>query len=381
MKVFELFFRVLKKHLVTTIIYIVVFLFISVQFVKNEDKQLSFEETKLDIVVFDEDDTDASRSLKEFIGKKHDLGELDRRDDAILDALYYEEYDAAIVIKKGYSEALAAGRTGGLFESYHVHDSYAEVLVKNLLGEYVSTVKAYLAGGSDFEAAIDKTGAVLTEGAEVKMLEDEDEGSSEYSEDFGVYFQYLAYILISVMISALGPVLIVLQKKDNRERTICSGISPTGRILQIYLGTSVFVVAVWLIFMAAGAVINGGMYEGRAWMAVLNSLVYSLISAGIAILLAAFDLKDQALSLLTQIIGLGMSFLCGVFVPQSFLGDGVLKFAHILPAYWYVRANNVLVGTEVAYSASEVYKCIGIEVGFMVALFTAAVIVARRRRR
>lgn len=380
MKVFNAFMKVMKKHFLTALIFIIVFLFISMQLANNGGEQMSFEESRLDIVVFDEDGTARSEALRDYISDKHKLVELERDDDVILDALYYEEADAVIVIKKGFAESLAAGRTAELFESYHVHDSYADVFVKNMLNEYVSTVKAYMVAGSDTDSAQTKTREALSKETEVKMLSD-DNGSEEYTEWFSHYFQYLAYILLAVMISSLGPVLIVMERREIKERTACSGISPMSRVLQIYLGAGVFVLAVWLVFMVAGAVFIGKMYEGRALLAVLNSFVFTLFSAGTAIFVASLGLKDQAMSLVTQIISLGMSFLCGVFVPQSLLGDGVLKFAHILPAYWYVRANNVLVGTEVAYSASEVYKCIGIEMIFVVVMFAAAIISARRRRR
>ena len=45
---------------------------------------------------------------------------------------------------------------------------------------------------------------------------------------------------------------------------------------------------------------------------------------------------------MSNIISLGMSFLCGVFVPMELLGDGVRKINRFLPVYWYESINTTL---------------------------------------
>ena len=379
MKVFNAFLKVLKKHIVSGLIYIIVFLIISVALAKNEDKTMEFKESRLDIAVFDEDGTDESKKLIDYIGEKHDLTDIKDDPDTILALLYYEQVNAVIIIKKGYAENLAAGKTDDLFGSYHVHDSFSDVFVKNMLNEYVTTASAYAASGSTLSEALDKTEEALKTDTEVKYISS-GEGTAEYTSHFSQYFQYMPYILLAAIISSLSPVLIVMEKKEIRQRTACSGVSPASRLLQMYLGAAVFVFAIWLVFMAVGVFLNGSMYEGRAWLAVLNSFVFTMVAAGIAIFAASFGLKDQALSLVTQLVSLGQSFLCGVFVPQSMLGDGVLTIAKVLPAYWYVRANESLVGADVPYSLSEVFMCIGVQAGFAAALFAGTLIVSKKRR-
>ena len=38
----------------------------------------------------------------------------------------------------------------------------------------------------------------------------------------------------------------------------------------------------------------------------------------------------------------GSSFLCGDFVPVEWLPDTILKIAHILPSYWYIKTNEAV---------------------------------------
>jgi ABC-2 type transport system permease protein len=87
------------------------------------------------------------------------------------------------------------------------------------------------------------------------------------------------------------------------------------------------------------------------------------------------------IQLVTNVVALGMSFLCGVFVPQSMMGERVLRIAHFLPAYWYVRINNLLAGVSGGDDISTSYwQFLGIEFGFAVLLFISYFLVAKYAR-
>ena len=88
MQVFKLFMKVLKKNIFTSMIYIIVFIAISIPMAKSASTEKTFKDTSLKIVVFDEDGTDASRALAGFIGKKHKLKALENDKDTIMQALY-----------------------------------------------------------------------------------------------------------------------------------------------------------------------------------------------------------------------------------------------------------------------------------------------------
>ena len=106
---------------------LVVILVISILVTNASTKDNKFEVTKLDICVFDEDDTPESCALTEFIGKNNDIAKIENDRDAIIDALYYKRVNYALIINKGYAEKLAAGDTTDLFGSYHNDENYSVV--------------------------------------------------------------------------------------------------------------------------------------------------------------------------------------------------------------------------------------------------------------
>lgn len=197
---------------------------------------------------------------------------------------------------------------------------------------------------------------------------------------FGYYFQYLAYVMLSMLIVTLCPVILTLNRKGVRERTMCSSLTSANYSRQTALGASILVFSIWLLFMIV-AIIWGKTLSVKFWLACLNSFVYIIAAAGIAMIIAQFDLSDNGITAISNIIGLGMSFLCGVFVPQELLTGGVLAVGRLFPAYWYTKANNMLFGMSGGvFSTKEYLICIGIEVLFAIAFFAVAALLVKQKR-
>ena len=378
MQVFKTFIKILKKKMPTAFIYIGIFLGLAIPMAMTSTATDLFEhQTRIKICIFDEDDTSESRSLINFIEQKHDIVPLENDMDTIIDALYYERANYMLIINKGYAEKLATGDTNDLFGSYHMHDNYSEVFMGQFLNEYVSSVRAYIAGGNDLSDSIEKAEDALSQETEVNTATFDDVGSADYPIRFSSYFRYMPYVLISVLINALCPALLAVNRKDIRFRTNCSCVKSVSYTLQIFAGSGIFTFGIWLIFVVTGMFMYGGIYQGRAWIAVLNSFIFILVAASIAIFISSLSPSQNIVNLITQVIGLGMSFLCGIFVEQSMLSDGVLAAARFLPAYWYVRVNNMLAGID-AFDSVKLTEFLLIEFAFAFALAILTLLVRRQ---
>lgn len=388
MQVFKVFIKVLKSKWLSSLMYMIVFVAIAIPMAKEKTAESKFELNSLKIAVFDKDDTPESQELINLIKKNNEIVDIDEDKNKILDSLYSESIDYALIINEGYSSSLAAGNTDGLFGSYHVHDSYSVVYMGQFLNEYAASVKACTVSGMDITEAVKTVGSSFSEETEVSMLSEE-KNSSDMPKFFGGYFRYMPYIIISAILNALCPVILTMTRRDIRYRTNCSCLRPSSFTLQLYAGSTVFVLVQWLVLIAAGMFIFGGMYSGRQWLAVLNSLIFTMVSTSLTVFIASFDPSEKVISLLTQILGLGMSFLCGIFVPLSMLSDSVLAFSRFLPAYWYVKANELIcsdVGFGRVFSISDSSSAggdlllyMGIELGFAVTFAVLSVLVHRLR--
>lgn len=379
MQVFKAFFMILKKNIKTAIIFTVIFVAISFGIATSSDGKDSFVESRITIAVIDEDSSEASKALTAFFAKKHEIKDIGTDKEKLTEELYWGTVDYVLIIRNGFNDALEKGEISrDLLGEYKVRESYSAAYMRTELNEYVKTVEACTASGKSYSEALTSAAEALSRDTEVTFAEDKS-GTADYSKDFSVYFQYMPYILISVMLSTLGIVLSSLNKKDVRYRTECSSLSPRSSTLQIFAASAVFVLVIWLIYMIAGAVMYGGIYKGVSWYAVLNSLIFTLVSASIAIFISSLDVEENVFSILTQIIGLGMSFLCGVFVPLSILSEGVQTVSRFLPAYWYIKANDMIVGRE-TFDGAKLAGYMGIQLAFVAVLLLLTLVVRRSRR-
>ncbi len=376
MQVFKAMFKITKKRLPSALAYIIIFIVISIIASSTSSKDNKFEITKLKICIFDEDGTPESRKLSEFIGETNDIVEIENDRDVIIDSLYYKRADYALIINEGYAEKLRAGDIANVFGSYCLDESFSTVYMGQFLDEYTNSVKAYLSMGMSVDEALRCTEKALSQETYVSMLRADKGGNVHYSVDFAAYFQYMPYILISAVFIIVCQVLVTMNRKDIRFRTNCSCISSSKYTFQLFLGSGLFVLAVWLLLMIVGIMLNEEMYTGRAWYAVFNSLIFSFVVAAIAVFVSSFEPADNVLNLITQVLGLGMSFLCGVFIPMEMLSDKVLAVGRFMPAYWYISANEMIADVT-PYSFGKVMQCYMIQLGFAAALILLTLLVRK----
>ncbi|MBE6845603.1 MAG: ABC transporter permease [Ruminococcus sp.] len=383
MQVFNAFMKIVLKRISVPIIYIGIFLGISIimanQGAENEAK---FKQEKLTISVTDLDNSAASERLIEYLSENHKIIDEKYDDDKLLSNLYYEHLDYALTINEGYMEKLENGSTDNLFTNHSIEGSYGESLAGTQINRYVSCVSSYIKGGFTIDEALDKTHALMLDKTEV-IAESFAKEENFFSTNIRFYFQYLPYIFLAILISALVPTLLVLNKKEIRDRTNASCISISKQTFQTTLGSVIYAIGIWLVFMISFIVMCGSdIFTKEGLLAMLNSFVFLIVALSITMLIAQISKSPKSPDMIANTLSLGMSFLCGIFVPIEYLSDTVIKIAHFLPAYWYVRANNMLAeaGGE-TFTNSGFFMCIGIELLFAAALFSLVFLTARIKRK
>lgn len=380
MQVFKAFAKIAGKKKMSALLYIVIFIVISILMANQSAKDNNFKETKLNICIIDMDNTSASQKLVDYINSNHKIQNIATDKDSILDSLYYQSVDYVLTINKGYSDKISAGEVDNLFSNYKVSGTYSTELFESQLDQYITNLSCYIAGGFSIDDAISKTAQINDYEIKVTTENFSDSGSFN-SEHIYYYFQYLPYIFIAILISCLCPALLTINQKEIRSRTNCSPVSTTKQTFQITLGAVIYAVIIWLVFMIAALIICGKMLLCReGLLAILNSLVFMLVVLSITLLISTLAPNPKTTDMIANTLGLGMSFLCGVFVPQEFLGKAVINAAHFLPAYWFIRANNMLAGvSDELFTNSKYFSYLGIEFLFAAAIFSIVLLVAKTK--
>lgn len=388
MQVYKTFFKISKKYLTSCLIYAFIFIVILIAMSRlgSQSTNDRFKADKVSFAVIDNDNTAASHALLDYLQDKHTLVELDDySNEKLQDAMYYEKIQYLLIIPEGYEEKLMNNDTENILSHSMRTDSAKGYFFNQDVDAYLDCLKLYLTADFSLDEALDAAKDSLATVSESAVSSVSFDAKSDMlPTGMAYYFQYLSYMLLSGIVIAVSPILISFHRQNLQERLACSSTTPRKQGLAIGLGCITYCLAVWLIFMLIAVFMYkpANIFSESGLMLMLNSLIYTLCVALVTLIIGSFNLEANALNLISNILGLGASFLCGVFVPMWYLSDKVLMFSQFLPTYWYMKNLNMISGASgEAFSKATYFNYLGIEFLFIPALLAVFLLANTQRRK
>lgn len=385
MQVFKLYFKILKTMLGQVLMYIGIFTGISVLLFnqqKNNDP-FDYKEASLKISIVDNDNSAASQALNKNLTASNELIELpDYESDTIQDELYNRNVSNVIIIPNGFSDALIKNEAGDMITVYNLPGTMMASIVTNNINNYIKTLRANLVSRqnvseADMKECISLTDTALAKKADVEITSHIDTKLSLIRD----LYRYLAYLFIALAVSSVSPILVSLYKKDVNVRQNYSAIKQSSYNMQLFLSILLTGVGFCSVFVVLALVLAGPViFSLKGLLYILNMVIFMTISLAIAFLVANITSTINVLSMFANIIGLGCSFLGGVFVPIEMLSDGVIKAAHFLPSYWYIAGNNSILTMGTQTSVTDTFAKLGIEALFALAIILVALTIQKIKR-
>jgi len=382
MQIFKAFFKTVKRQLSSLLIYFAIFLALSILLTNNGQTQQesTYKATKVKIAVIDRDNSVLSKSLFNYIDKNHTIVSIKDNKETMADELFYGNVEYIVIINQGFQDKIKAGDSENVIESVKVPQSVSGQFVDNQINEYLSTLNIYVASGYSVDDAAKfalDTSAISAQVSLQKANNTSVERSSTY-----YFFAYIPYILICILTVGLGSILITFREYDLNSRIQCSALSITKKNISLTLSSLAFSFACWALFMVMAAIMyNSDFFSIKGLLYVCNSVVFLLIAISIVYFISYFVESTGTLNMISNVLGLGLSFLGGIFVPLEFMSSGVVAFAKFLPTYWYVKANQIIdIYTGTSAQISTYLSYIGIEFIFALAIFSAALAASKFKK-
>ncbi|MDD3221776.1 MAG: ABC transporter permease [Clostridia bacterium] len=381
MTVYKGYLKIVKQNKALILLYLVIFLSVTIMFqgaAKGENYS-SYEAESVKIALVDEDGGALADGLRTYLSKFHEITMMENNPEVLQENLFYRNVEYIIHIPKGFFENCIVG--GEKLPVTKVPGAYTSFYVDQQINSYLNNVRTYYAAGfSETEAS---RNAAEMKRAEVNMLDHS--GTTGEMPGFGFYFRYIPFLFLSVLCYVMGNMLAAFRKGDLPKRMQASAISVRRQNLEGLLAAGTVALALW-IFSIGGAVIfyqkeligNGGLPY-----LLLNTLMVLLVALSVSYLVGILSKNANTLSGIVNTLSLGMCFLCGVFVPLSYMNKTVTIVSMFLPVYWYERANELILdaGTPSGAIQTEIFQAIGIQFIFSIALVCITLAVSKARRR
>ena len=379
MTVFNAFLKVVKKNIITIIIYTLIVIVFAAANMQNDNSPSGFISEKPDIMVVNNNpDSALSENFEEYLRNNTNIVDIKGTDEDIADALFYRDITCIVTIPKDFSDCVKAGKAPEVVikTSGNNFAAFSEMIITQYLRIQNSCSKRI----TDETKLIEKINSSLNKKAEVNITTKLDTSVMSKSK---TYFNFAAYSMMSCILFIVCLVLSSFNELSIRKRTIVSSTDYKLYGLDLFLSSFSYSFVVWIFFMLLSLVMVGqSMISARGAAFVLNAFIFTLSSLSMAYMLSCLQLKKNAITGIVNVMTLGFSFLCGVFVPAQFLPSWVLKIAMIMPTYWYVM-NNELIGTSehLSVNIGEMMMNYGIIAGFAVLFAVVGIFISGRKRK
>ncbi|MBR6664670.1 MAG: ABC transporter permease [Lachnospiraceae bacterium] len=379
MTVFKTYFKIAKKHMGNFIMYTAIFLSITMFIAQNNINNVeSYAGSTVRVAIFDEDNSDLSKGLTTYLDMQHELVTIDKDLDAIRDALYIRKAEYVITIPQGFETAVLESISEKNLEVYKLPGSVTAQFVDLSIDTFLSTYKAYLAGGFSSAQAYEKTLQTIEAQSVVSFYNKE---SGNTFPRIHYFYVYIPYALISITILCIGPMLIGFQRTQIKDRVNCSKVSSLKKNMALLSASSLYTLVIVLFYFIISLILySSDVTADTILFRLLNVAVQAFVCLSFTFLFSLLTKKVALLSMFSNVFGLGSSFLCGIFVPREYLSDTVANIGRFLPAYWYVNVENAI-----CEFSPKVYSTITtgylVQVLYGVAVLVIALVIGQYQRR
>lgn len=344
MIVFKTILKILNKLKGMLILYTVMLILITVLTQTSDNNITKFEESKPDILIINKDEhSDLTNNFVKYLAKHANLADIDTNvEEKINDALFYRDVNYVIYIPKNFTNDILQDKEPIMnYKSTNDESaSYSQMLVN----KYIKTALIY----KDYYQANDlikKINETLSTNTNVKIKTHLDTSKVSAATR---YFNFLNYAFLAGCVYCISMILASLKEGNVNRRTIISSYSLRKYNRIVLLSNACVIFLMWLFYMILSFILFKKLmvsFNGILYM--INSLVFAFCGLTIGFLIGNITQNKNAIGGIVNVVALGSSFLCGCFVPISYLPNYVLKIAKILPSYYFVTNNELTKSIEI----------------------------------
>ncbi len=380
MTVFKAFLKVLNKCKVPIILYTVLLIGFGGFNMQTSDNSTNFVASKPDVFIINEDKEEGiTKNLVDYMKNNTNVLEVPSTEEAIDDALFYREVNYIIYIPNHYREEFLKGNNPEI--KIKSTGDYQASLADMLLERYSKVANSYQKIITSEEELIGKVNETLEKQTQVEITSKLD---TDQLQKASFYYNFTNYSILAGCVYVICLILSSFHEEKIAKRTIISSMSYHSHNRKLLVSNSLFAFFLWGMYVLLSFPLVGNiMFTMHGLVYIINSFLFTICALTIAFLIGNLVSNKNAVNGIVNVVALGSSFLCGAFVPMEWLPDTVLKIAHILPSYYYIKSNELLreIETVNLEALHEIIINMGIIVAFAIGFTIIANMVARKKRK
>ncbi|MDO4775472.1 MAG: ABC transporter permease [Aerococcaceae bacterium] len=374
MTVFKYFLRIVWRYKWLIFIQLAIFMFftfVSTRQLPQADS--TFSDIPLTLSVVAPESDPLAEDFIAYLSEKNNVTLIDSDETVLREQVYTDAIDGAIILPKDIEQTATAQLSD--IQVITSDKSVGAAMLRMDINRYFTFANA-LIKANNFDT--ERLRELLNKRANTQILSPNGETPANYTIIWGkYYFNMLGYMLIMLFISLMGVVMADFEGKGVATRQRISALSLLHINRQKFLGGAVVTVILFSLFIALALCIQPTLLqfsEFYHYVAIATVSTLTILSLTYLCVVLAGD-KKIVYSSLSTVLGLGLAFTSGVFVPIEFLDSNVQQFAKLFPVYYLVQANEAVLQHE-SYLQPLMILAL-----FMVTYFVVAQTITRIKQR
>lgn len=342
MTVFNTFWKVINKYKGTIILFTVMLIAFGGINTTTSNTSLDFTNNKPDIVIINNDQNKGlTKNLIAYLKENTNVKDI-KDEEEIDDALFYRQVNYIIYIPKNYRNDILSGINPKI--DIKATDDYDSSLAEMILKRYLKTQEVYSKTTSNEQELIEKINTNLKTKSEVSITSTV---NTDKTSKVSGYYNFASYSIMYTIIFIICMVLASFNEKTIKKRTIISSMNYKTHNKLILKASFLYSIIVWLLFMILGIILfPDTVISLRGLIYTINAFIFTFSSLTLALLISSLSSNKNAITGIANVVCLGSAFLCGAFIPSTWLPETVIKISRIFPTYWYVNSNDLLSSLE-----------------------------------
>lgn len=339
MTVFKTVWKILNKNKITVILFTVMLLLFGISNMRTSEKSMNFIATKPDVLIVNYDkDEGITKDFIKYITDNSNIVDIKTDEEKINDALFYRDVNYVIYIPENYSKDFMEGKNVEL-EIKSTGD-YQASLEEMLVSRYIKVAKIYQKNITNEDELISKINETLSDQVQTEITSKLDTNTISNAT---FYYNFASYSILACLLLVISLILSSFNDQKIKKRIIVSSTKYKKHNKILLISNCCYSFILWLLYVVISFFILGDvMTKIQGIIYIINSLVLTICATTIAFFIGNLISSKGAINGIVNVVALGSSFICGVFVPMRWLPDSVLKMAHLLPTYYYVSTNEAL---------------------------------------
>ncbi len=382
MSVFNAILKSVKSNIHTLLVYFAIFaIFGNMQAKATVSTQEDvFEETTVKVAVADYDDSTLSHALLDYLDETQEV--VDPKTDDLRtmnDNVRFLVYEYALVIPEGFEKQLKSGNVGNALTYIAPGTTASQFLLTQKLNDYLEDIVIYLNSGYSEEEAIK-----LTRDQMVKLNETKatviDKSEENHRSFYTGMFTFNGYTLLMLLCVCCASTLTFMKDREVKNRISVSGMHFFKRNVATIAGVFFIGFAITSVVVLVIKIMGAEYANDKFMYYAIDTFVLMLVGLGMAYFICSITVNENLINMVSNMLILSMSFLCGVFVDTQYLSASIVKVAHFMPVYWYTTALKFINDTPINNIWGRQFGTyLLIEVLFALVFFAAGMIVSRKK--